>query len=169
MKNLAPLLLVAACSSGGITPNGDMASTTVAAFCAGTAVAGTCIQTFFAPLASCFPEGGACTSEDTGSGKNLCWADGSKLIGTLGAGGVPHGVFSRNGATCYSVDVGLTGSSADFEVANGTTSISYSTSTGNARCPDGTSVKLGTDFGGCAALKALLDPSGASCTAGACH
>ncbi len=59
----------------GFTPV-DLAGSDLAGFCAGTAVAGTCVQTFFAPLAACFMPSGAChATRASSAGSDWCWAD----------------------------------------------------------------------------------------------
>jgi hypothetical protein len=180
-----PIVVVSAAAavgcgdSGSSTPDlaaGDLSAATggdlaQGPFCAGTAVAGTCAAIFFAPLSSCFDPTGACTEMLVGNAGSDCWANGSKLVGTIsGDGGTAaHGVFSKSGTPCYTVDVAQSVAGGEvFTVTSGGHTLIYDLQQGKVSCPDSSTVLIGADYGGCAALKALIAPKTSGCTSGAC-
>jgi hypothetical protein len=139
--------------------------------CAGTRIAGTCVERFFQPFMACFAPGGRCGEFGRGS---VCWESGAKY--ELAYPGLSAS-WSMNGHAClgwneitqheqyctsesspctveHSVDDG--GAYHYWTVGGGL----YDRGTGIFTCPDGTQVNLGNDFGGCPALNALL---GARC------
>jgi hypothetical protein len=153
---------------------GDLSVTStrdLAASCAGTRIAGTCVERFFAPFMACFSPAGKCSGFGRGS---ICWASGAKY--DLHYPGLSAS-WTMNGQSClewnelpdtptyldqyctsesspcridHSVDDG--GGYHYWAVGGGTFA------SGIFTCPDGTKVDLGDDFGGCPALNALLHP-----------
>lgn len=186
-------LLVTACgddaSGGGSMPDlrsdgdaalsSDLAApdfTTPIAFCAGTALEGTCVQRFFSLVTACFPHQGSCTTQDHPQPffKSFCWQDGSFLryLTEAADGGATHELHAwdssspPNTVACFQADVTLaSGGAIDSEVFYGDAmQLGYNPNTGVATCPDGSQETVGP-LTACAELAAIVQPS---CTPGTC-
>jgi len=150
-------------SSVDLTSPPDLARADLGGFCAGTAVAGTCLQTFFAPAAACYDPAGACVvGPQIIMYHSYCFADGAKATESE-ALGLDDWIFrSSTGQVCY------TWRRAEnpnyFTV--GANFIFFDPASGSYSCdefsrPTGS---IGPNCGGCSALCALFQlPTG--CTA----
>lgn len=137
--------------------------------CVGTPIEGTCVERFFQPFTACFAPFGRCGDFGRGS---ICWESGATY--NLNFPGV-SATWSMSGETCLTwseYEIGFaqycTSKSVPCSIAHsvddaGLYSYSavggglYDESSGIFTCPDGTQVNLGSDFGGCPALSALLN------------
>ncbi len=146
------------------------------AFCAGTTVAGTCLQAYFSPVANCWPATGACTTNAPSQGAtNTCWQTGAQFFSTQSMAGA-HGEWkAANGAiTCMSADATVGGMGIPIFAFVSLTGehLGMDFTTNKVTCPDGSTFTLpanfASDFGGCAALKNMLTVPMGSCSKGAC-
>jgi hypothetical protein len=145
----------------------DVGAADQGGFCAGTAVAGTCVQAFFAPLSACFAPAGSCHLQTPAVVRMpvWCWSDGAQLNEMMGVDTLNRSYIGSGGAVCFTQSVvfpGLTSFSA------GGATLSFNPATGAYRCPNGTTGTVGAGAGGCAALDALVNPPTGGCTAGVC-
>jgi hypothetical protein len=151
--------------------------------CAGTRIAGTCVERFFQPFMACFAPGGSCASFGRGS---ICWGNGATY--ELFYPGLSSS-WTMNGQAClqwneypdgptyrqqfctsesspctieHSIDDG--GLYHYSAVGGGL----YDSDTGMFICPDGTQVDVGYDFSACRALSELLHPQ-CNQSGGSCH
>jgi hypothetical protein len=140
-------------------PPGDLSD-----WCSGTAVAGTCLQTFFAPLAACFDAMGSCVYQSSSGGivKSYCWNNGAQATETFGVGQQSWTFESSSGATCFT----WLNEATDSTISAGGANVHFQPATGDYTC-GGTSGTVGANCGGCAELCALFK-STPSCTAGTC-
>lgn len=147
-----------------------------AAFCAGTTVAGTCLQSFFAQVSDCWPATGSCTKNTPSQGaSNTCWQGGAQFFSTSDMT-MAHGVWKAgNGAiTCMTGDAVIVGMGLPIFTFKSLTGdklgMDFQQST--YTCPDGSTHALPNnfvmDFGGCMALKTLISVPMSGCTNGAC-
>src|SRR5262245_53543656 len=97
-------------------PNIDLAAIDLGSasmFCAGTFVAGTCLQTFFLPLADCFKPSGACTQSGGGLTPVWCWPNSDELKQIAGGNTVER--WYQNGSlTCFTKLIGGAGPGPAF-------------------------------------------------------
>ena len=123
--------------SGGAGPgSASMADLSGPAFCAGTRVAGTCAQQFFASLARCFVATGPCVVMGTDLPEAWCWSTGARLEARIDAmtGKVAIRYLAAAGV-CADGGYALTGAGVAYTLsANGRT-IVYDESTGAVVCP----------------------------------
>jgi hypothetical protein len=171
----APADLAVGADLGVIPVDASCPCSDLAGFCAGTRLAGTCAYSFFQTFANCFQPAGHCILGGHNFGPAYDWQNGVEFIGTR----IMFGPFGEvdsyrvtlNGPSClsrttydgqstvqfcapgdsscalWSGDGGITGSET------------YDSQTGIFTCGDGTQVDIGAALGGCAELKALLDPA----------
>jgi hypothetical protein len=140
------------CVDGGATwQNVDIRQ-----FCAGTPIAGTCVQTFFGIIANCFAPAGCCQCS-FGINAHCDWPSRSHFDG--GGDGV---TFSRGGVLCGDYVPFLKAQPFWESPIAGMTL----TETGPTEltCPDGTRVDVGMYYSACPALQALVNPDLSSCT-----
>jgi hypothetical protein len=139
-----------------------------AAFCAGTSVAGTCLQTFFAPLSTCFVPSGSCNQSVPGVVMPIfCWSTGAELKQQTNASELDR-TFISGGVICYTEQIGGPGPQKTPWWAAGGQGMFYEPIGGNYDCPDGSKGNIGANYGGCAALGALVAPDRTACMPGAC-
>ncbi len=154
-----------------LAPPPDLASAVDFAgftFCPNTAVAGTCVQAFFTPVATCFDPMGACTeSTDMMTFGNFCWQNGAKLLANLGNMSMPHGTWKNGNTTCMEGDVQPMNGPV-FTLKRGGQTLIYDEATGAVTCPDGSMINIGANDGGCPALHDILNPPVNNCTPGNC-
>jgi hypothetical protein len=136
----------------------------VAAFCAGTSIAGTCAQPFFARMAACFTPSGPTTAQaQSPSMVTLCWTGGARLVVTMSAVAGVSGTYSQSGTTCATLHIDNpndpTKAVFHFAAPDGET-LSFD-GVGNLTCPDGSQakIKIGTGGPDCAELARLIGPS----------
>jgi hypothetical protein len=136
-------------------------------FCAGTLVAGTCVQSFFAPLALCFAPSGGCITQSPmlALSPTWCWPNGDELKQMSGVD-TSHRSYQSGNTLCFSEQNGFIATGPAFSA--GTQTLYFDSSTGAYTCPDGSKGTIGVDFGGCSALGALIEPDTSNCTTGAC-
>ena len=122
------------------------------AFCAGTGLAGTCVQAFFAPLMDCFQPTGACTDSNVDTFPSYCWPNG--MVIHVGHGPGEETIdYENNGSTCYSYLFAAWGTTATA----GNTMIDFNRQSGDYSC-GGVSGNVGANCGGCVELCNLLQP-----------
>jgi hypothetical protein len=174
-------LALAGCGSDGGTVTSD-APVASSSFCAGTAVAGTCAQAYFATVADCFgtPPTGTCQSQEyendggAGGGKAYCWSDGSHLYAhfTLNDAGLANATgqwINGHGTTCMTADVvgGMAGNESLITYHAGGSDLVYDTLTGAVTCPDGSHANIGAGQTLCTLLATFVtEPPG--CVTGTC-
>ncbi len=132
-------------------------------FCAGTPVAGTCVQRFFAPVARCFRPAGACTYSVMGYMiYTICWASGAREELT-GMGYPMAARWTQGGGACLGLSLSVD-SLYDHDGQQ------LRVSGGDVICPDGSRLAgFAPNLSSCPALSALLSlrpPDG--CTYGDC-
>jgi hypothetical protein len=140
--------------------------------CAGSRLANTCVETFFAQFVSCFDPSGSCQKSGTTT-KQVTWANGAYVsqqlmpnvgIAEWGVGQTrcmtyyPSGKMtgqSGNSFTyyCLGADINCYDMTTGKTTANG---LMYDSSTGTYTCADGTQVKPDTSQPVCAVLDELL-------------
>jgi hypothetical protein len=173
---LAVVLVAVSCSSGGeplpdTTSAADRASgdRTVreqqagSGFCAGTSLAGTCVQSFLQPVADCWvrPATGGCSSARTAKTTTSCWSNGATLVVTT-ATLAQHGVWKNaTGTVC------LEGDTVDTRhtLSSQGKTLTIDDASNKATCPDSSTVPIPTGAEACADLSALIAPR---CTSGTC-
>jgi uncharacterized protein YjbI with pentapeptide repeats len=135
-------------------------------FCAGTFVAGTCVEAFFAPLSLCFQPTGGCIVQTPGVYGTFCWPGGAEYQIRNDPDALRrHYLWGTN--LCYTETVGGSGPSPSFTNAAGETLV-FAPATGNYTCPNGSSGSIGANYGGCAQLQQMIAPDTGSCTGGLC-
>jgi hypothetical protein len=144
----------------------DLVGADFAGFCEGTAVAGTCVQSFFAALPYCFQPAGICHEQIpvVAGSTTWCWKDGAELRQSLAAASATR-TFVMGAAVCFS-ETTPTGGQSSF-LAGGMTLL-LDTTTGAFKCPGGTTGSIGANLGGCTALRDLLEPATVACIKGLC-
>jgi hypothetical protein len=140
-----------------------------AGFCAGTPVAGTCVQTFFAPQAMCFSPTGACHAPpaDPMGGSTWCWANDDVLKQKATVTSVTR-TYKNGSDDCFTDTKTTTSISGSDVFTSGSITLQLNVATGAYECPNGAAGSIGPDLGGCAALQALINPATNLCGAGAC-
>ena len=142
--------------------------------CSGTSIDGTCVATFFAPMLKCFHASGACQrSTGPGSATNLCFASGSKVFGIPSLGTTSEIGWMGSNSQCFMKSIVILDGAgvAHFQYIEDPVpgQLDYDEHTGNATCPDGTVVHVGT-MDGCGALGILVAPwRTAMCVDGTCN
>jgi hypothetical protein len=141
--------------------------------CAGTKLAGTCVERFFEPFVACFQPAGHCDATGSQSGFDDCWQSGASFGGTYF--GYPRSRTWAMGKNVCLIALDYPPSLRQFCTAGDPSCVSmrddggsvvptpggarYDSQTGIFTCTDGTQVDIGTNFGGCTVLDTLLDPS----------
>ena len=137
-------------------------------FCAGTLVAGTCLQSFFGPLSTCFVASGPCSQSVPGVlSPTRCWSSGAEFKQVSGLS-VVNRTFIFGDVICFTEQIGGSGPVKTPWFASGGNGMFFDPSTGNYDCPDSSRGNVGTNYGGCAALQALLAPDTTGCMPGTC-
>ena len=155
------------------SPDASMTPDLGLGFCKGTTVEGTCAQSYFTGVAACWNAAGACTQMMDASATTLCWASGARtVIGSYQMGVVPV-TWAMNGMTCMtgngSLSKGGNGMSFKYDLMAGGQHLVFDDGTGDVTCADGSSVNIGANEGGCAALHQIFHPGTmGGCTMGAC-
>ena len=138
-------------------------------FCSGTRVAATCAQAFFQPVAMCFSPAGACRSAQNGDTTAACWQAGTMFSTTYQPGTGSNHLVWTGGAPCMEGDLTpRKGKSPLFALTAGGSKLVYDQDSGDVTCPDGSHVFIGSTFGDCGSLQALLQPDIKACQAGLC-
>jgi hypothetical protein len=160
MRVMVLAVLLAACGHPSVN-NGN---------CAGTAIAGTCLDQFFSTVNACFQPSGACVQQLTPAGPRYCWPGGARLMLNGTAGGGMGFTYTTSGNSCfYGSWVYINGTQKDYTFTiDGNALLVYNRTTGETTCLDGTHTTLAPDFGGCAAFQALVDLTPTGCTDGTC-
>lgn len=140
------------------------------AICRGTRLENTCVATFLAPAVECFHAEGSCTRAFDGVGKlAACWASGASMQSAIDFQQlVVLSRWTQDRNICLEarmVDDGQGGGIMTFRRGSATLVMDEK---GNVTCPDGSHVAMGDDFGGCDAIRALLDPDLEVCVDGTC-
>ena len=141
--------------------------------CANTMAASTCVQTFFQQVASCFPVpmSNPCTLDtDNATYSNLCYGPTQKVLSTIsGDTGQIHSTWYTNGMDCLDADITpIKGAGSQDVFTVGNQILMLDEQTGAVTCPDGSSISIGANLGGCADLQQLVHgPKG--CAAGVCQ
>lgn len=139
-------------------------------FCQGTPIAGTCVQSFMAPVASCFDATGACTTNSPKPGDtNTCWETGAQFVSTTDAMTMKvQGTWkSENGAkTCMMGEFTQLG----FTFTTSAGKLTFNPGSGVVNCPDGSTLTLSASdqYGGCADWKDLVGVPMQGCATGKC-
>jgi hypothetical protein len=139
----------------------------LASFCAGTFVAGTCVADFFAPLQFCFTPSGSCTQQGGIANGAWCWPNGAELKQLAGANTVERWYKESGGTVCYTRLSGGAGPGG-LAYTSGSETLYLDTSNGSYHCPDGSQGSIGANYGGCAALQQMIDPTMTGCASGTC-
>jgi hypothetical protein len=143
------------------------ASSTSSMLCVGSALGGTCVESFFDAVFACFAPTGACTSDQSTNPYTFCWPDGNKIAPANG------GKTWTNGTTeCVNQQYVATGSHVGtYTFQRGGQTLVYESGTGKVTCPDGSSLQIsgGPDkfFSECPKIGSQLLPI-TSCTGGSC-
>lgn len=164
----------------------DLGGTDLEGFCAGTAIAGTCLQGFFGPIAKCFLPSGGCSMAESFPAMceediAACWTGGSRYTESdvLNFPDPPCSLDSRwsatwaaNSTTCMtgSGNLDCPGCPLRF-YSSGKQGVRYWKGFGGWICPDGSSPNLPgpDDFtGGCNALWELLYVDFGACKGAMC-
>jgi hypothetical protein len=139
--------------------------------CAGTALAGTCVERFFEPFVSCFHPAGHCGSFGTNSMFTASWQNGARIHASFFGGNPPpwpstyyfgNNVCLRAYGSSSVVQYCPPDDSSCGPVQDGgmneptPTGGRYDQQTGIFTCPDGTQVDVGPKLGDCAVLNELL-------------
>jgi hypothetical protein len=159
------LLLIAleACGGGVATP-ADAAT----GVCADSAFAGTCVERFFQPFVACWKGGPPpCTVQQKDVATTVeCWPSGARMESQiLDLATMKRQItWTQSGVTCMTGTVlPSTGSTATINGATVSFGINKPTS---VTCPDGNTLPIDANYGGCQALIDTL--SRPACTAGTC-
>jgi hypothetical protein len=154
------LILLAGCSGAASPSTGP---------CAGTGLAGSCVDRFFAPFTACWKGGmPPCTQQQKDLTTTVqCWPSGAQAEAqTVDLATMKKQLtWTQSGVTCMTGTASQSGLSLNIDGA--TLAYDHKT-TGDATCPDGTTVHLGV-LGNpiaCPALVTFL--SRAACTDGTC-
>jgi hypothetical protein len=124
-------------------------------FCAGTPIAGTCVQTFFAKLAECFVPAGCCRNGPGSITVTMAWESGA-YYSTYAIDQERH--YAMINQSCANSRRSGLPDTDRWVGADGST-LALVLSTGVLTCPDGSTVNIGTLSGQCAELDALLHPA----------
>ena len=151
----------------------DLSSADGSAFCAGTPVAGTCLQTVLGVVAACFVDpAGACTQQMVSQTQTTwCWTNGDEFSATINMMTMSATGDWKNGTTdcmAAAAQASKTGSGGLFKISTNGQTITFDEGNGDATCPDGSKINVGPADGKCPALQALLNPPMVNCNAGAC-
>lgn len=119
-------------------------------FCEGTPLAGTCAQTFFAKLASCFQPAGCCQADGSNT-LYRSWQSGAHYIFRMGTS---YYSFSQNDIQCAS-SLGTEIQPYHQWTASDGSTIIFDPATGALTCPGDAQINVGA-YGSCPALEALL-------------
>lgn len=145
----------------------DLAALT---FCQGTPIAGTCVQSYMAPVAACFNATGTCTTNAPSPGDtNTCWETGAQFLSTTDTASmkVQGNWKSENGAkTCMTGEF----TAAGFTFTTSSGKLTYNPASGAVTCPDNSTLNLSASgqYGGCAAFKDLVGVPMQRCITGKC-
>jgi hypothetical protein len=123
-----------------------------AGFCAGTTLAGTCVQTFFARIAACFVRAGCCQVGPSAMHRSVAWESGAAYTNQVGIG---PWQYSMAGTSCGG---GYTSVQTDYWTGPDGSKLTYTTPSGAVTCPDGSAINVGNLGGQCAELDDLLQP-----------
>lgn len=174
MRNFVFSLILTACSGSSNPPSPDLAPTPpdlfASDFCAGTAVAGSCAQAFFAQAAACMGNTRPCSAEDhLPDGQGYCFDSGAHLSLLAGGGDLGSALYrgvwtNAAGATCLSAVVPGP-SRFRMTLTQNNVSLTYDLQSGDVVCPDATTSNIGR-VDTCDDIHFLIDPN--QCTAGSC-
>lgn len=145
----------------GALPAYDLAWT----MCAGTSLAGTCVERFFEPFVACFHPVGHCGAYFHNKSSDWCWQNGAtyKHYNDPFATRTEYAVGAN-----YCLEVTPDGSycTSACSPSDGGSVIGgaiYDSTSGIFTCPDGTQVMVGPDFSACPVLNELLNPNTSLC------
>ena len=137
-------------------------------FCENTRVQGTCAELYFAAVAQCWMPTGTCIGQAMGmTGGTTCWQNGARFVNTM-VNTVPHGEWKQGAVTCMSGDAVLGMMDVVFTIHTTDGTLALDQATGAVTCPDNSKATIGADFGGCMALKDLINVPMTNCTMGTC-
>jgi hypothetical protein len=141
--------------------------------CAGTPLAGTCVERFFAPSAACFAPAGHCSEYDHNSGDDLCWQNGASFHGPATSPPPTVTTYQMGKNRCLTligyynqhpssqfcgVDQPCRTEAIDGGEYRPIDGATFDSASGVFTCPDGTKVDVGPSLSICPQLAALLDP-----------
>ncbi|MCA1663308.1 MAG: hypothetical protein LC659_03405, partial [Myxococcales bacterium] len=139
--------------------------------CAGTKLAGTCVEQFFEPFVACFRPAGHCGDYLHNTGDEICWQDGAKFHGPATSTPPWAHIYSMAGTQCllwysfFNQTIQQYCNASDPCTQSGvegsfmpTSGAQYDTASGIFTCPSGEQVAIGADLGGCPVLNLLLAP-----------